>query len=195
MSDDARPTLHIFARWPEPGQAKTRLIPHFGKDGAAAIYRKLLAHTVETARASGLPFVVRVTGAEPARFREWLGHDAEVVDQGDGNLSDKLARMPAPGIALGSDCPGLTVDHLGEAAGALADHNACVGPASDGGYWALGLMRPMPWVFTGMEWSTDTVFDQTIQRLRTARASVAILPELSDVDLAEDLAAWPEFLP
>ena len=66
------PRLAIFARWPEPGKAKTRLIPRLGAEGAAALYRKLLEMTVGEARASGLPFHLRVTGGDPERFVDWL---------------------------------------------------------------------------------------------------------------------------
>ena len=83
----ADPLISIFARWPEPGKAKTRLIPSFGEEGAAAIYTKLLAHTVEVARASAVPFELRVTGAAPEDFRAGLGEDLRIVDQGEGDLS------------------------------------------------------------------------------------------------------------
>ena len=69
------PEIAIFARWPEPGKAKTRLIPALGAEGAAKLYAKLLEVTVREARASGLPFHLRVTGDDPARFRDWLGDD------------------------------------------------------------------------------------------------------------------------
>ena len=102
------PLISIFCRWPEPCKAKTRLIPGFGAEGAAAIYTKLLAHTVEVCRASGIAFELRVTGASPDQFKAGLGEDLQVVEQGDGDLTDKLSRVPAPAIVIGSDCPGLT---------------------------------------------------------------------------------------
>ena len=82
------PQVAIFARWPEPGKAKTRLIPRLGAEGAAALYRKLLEMTVGEARTSGLPFHLRVTGSDPQRFRYWLGEDLDVRDQGDGDLGE-----------------------------------------------------------------------------------------------------------
>ncbi len=125
------PEIAIFVRWPEPGKAKTRLIPALGAEGAAALYRKLLEMTVREARISGLPFHLRVTGAEPARFREWLGADIDVRDQGGGDLGEKLARVPTPGIMIGSDCPGLTAQLLRDASNALSTHAAVIGPADE----------------------------------------------------------------
>ncbi|WP_370178816.1 TIGR04282 family arsenosugar biosynthesis glycosyltransferase [Alteriqipengyuania sp.] len=189
------PEIAIFVRWPEPGKAKTRLIPALGAEGAAALYRKLLEMTVREARISGLPFHLRVTGAEPARFREWLGADIDVRDQGGGDLGEKLARVPTPGIMIGSDCPGLTAQLLRDASNALSTHAAVIGPADDGGYWLLGLAEPMPDLFTEMAWSTPAVFPETLRRLKALGVEPHILPELTDIDTGDDLAAWPELIP
>ena len=148
------PEIAIFARWPEPGKAKTRLIPSLGAEGAADLYRKLLELTVREARASDLPFHLRVTGKEPEAFRAWLGDDLDVRHQGDGDLGEKLARVPIPGLMIGSDCPGLTAALLREAASVLPGRRAVIGPASDGGYWLLGLAEPYPALFADMPWST-----------------------------------------
>tara|TARA_B100000678_G_scaffold260782_1_gene241842 strand:- start:700 stop:1287 length:588 start_codon:yes stop_codon:yes gene_type:complete len=188
------PEIAIFARWPEPGKAKTRLIPALGAEGAAKLYAKLLEVTVREARASGLPFHLRVTGDDPARFRDWLGDDLNVRGQGDGDLGEKLARVPIPGLMIGSDCPGLTAALLREAADALATHEAVIGPADDGGYWLLGLREPCRDLFTGMAWSTPQVFPETMRRLDALGTVPHLLPKLTDIDTGEDLAAWPELL-
>ncbi len=187
--------LHIFCRWPEPGEAKTRLIPDFGPEGAAAIYAKLLAHTVEVARASGIPFELRVTGAEPDVFRSALGEELSAVDQGDGDLTDKLARVPAPAIVIGSDCPGLTPQHLWVAHDTLATEEMVIGPASDGGYYLLGYNSDARFAFEDMPWSTDKVFEETLRRFAARGIRPAVMPELSDIDTAADLDDWPDFLP
>ena len=189
------PLISIFCRWPTPGEAKTRLIPGFGPEGAAAIYTKLLAHTVEVARASGIAFELRVTGAPPAHFREALGQDLRVVEQGDGDLTAKLSRVTAPAIVIGSDCPGLIPQVLIAARDTLQTDPMVIGPASDGGYYLLGYNETADFAFTDMEWSTDTVFAETLKRFVAQGIRPAILPELSDVDTAADLEQWPEFLP
>lgn len=187
--------LHIFCRWPEPGKAKTRLIPGFGPDGAAAIYAKLLAHTVEVARESGIPFELRVTGAPPEAFQSGLGEDLTVVDQGEGDLTEKLARVPAPAIVIGSDCPGLTPQHLWAAHDTLAIEEMVIGPASDGGYYLLGYNSDARFAFEDMPWSTDKVFEETLRRFVAQGIRPAVMPELSDIDTAADLEDWPDFLP
>ena len=188
------PEIAIFARWPEPGKAKTRLIPAVGAEGAAKVYAKLLELTVREARESGLPFHLRVTGDDPQRFRDWLGDDLDVRDQGDGDLGEKLTRVPTPGIMIGSDCPGLTAALLREAASVLPNREAVIGPAEDGGYWLLGLAKPCPELFTDMAWSTREVYPETLRRMEALGIAPHLLPELADIDTGEDLEKWPELL-
>lgn len=189
------PTLYIFARWPEAGKAKTRLIPALGARGAAKVYRTLLAHTVNVARASGLPLELRIHGGKPEQFREWLGGDLAIAEQGGGDLGAKLARAAAPGLVIGSDAPGLTAQLLRQAGEALQTHSAVIGPASDGGYYLLGFREPAPFAFADMVWSTPTVFTETMARFAARGITPAILPELTDIDTAEDLAKFPDFMP
>jgi len=61
-----------------------------------------------------------------------------------------------------------------------------IGPASDGGYWLIGLRRPCPELFHGIEWSSEKVLRQTIERAEAARLRIKLLRELSDIDTIED---------
>ena len=150
-----RPRIALFVRYPTPGVAKTRLIPALGAEGAAALHRHLVEHTLATMRASGLPFEVRGTGATARDFATWLGSDVPVVEQGDGDLGERLARVPAPVLLIGSDAPDLTVANLHAAAAALEGGEAVIGPAADGGYWLLGLSRPRPGLYPSLPWGSD----------------------------------------
>lgn len=187
------PRIVLFTRWPEPGRAKTRLIPAIGAERAAALHRRLTERTLAAVRRSGLPFELRVTGAPPAAFQHWLG-PVMIVDQGGGDLGQRLDRAgpPYPTLFIGADAPDLSAKLLLEAAEALRSYSAVIGPAEDGGYWLIGLGRPVEGVFSGIDWSTERVFPQTLDRLRAALIEPALLPQLSDCDLPEDLARWPE---
>jgi rSAM/selenodomain-associated transferase 1 len=180
----------LFTRWPAPGQAKTRLIPVLGADGAAALHRRLTERAVAACRASGLAIEVRTTGAPVAAFAAWLGPDLQIVDQGEGDLGERLARAAAatPVLLIGADIPDLTSDHLRHAAATLTTASVTIGPAEDGGYWLLGLATPMPTLFEGIAWGTATVFATTVGKL--AEPPV-VLESLADLDRPEDLARWP----
>lgn len=180
----------LFTRWPETGKAKTRLIPAIGAEAAAALHKRLTERMVATVRAAGLPLEVRSTGAAPQAFRDWLGPDVSVVDQGEGDLGQRLARTAetTPVLLLGADVPDVTPAHLTEAAALLTSHRLVIGPAEDGGYWLLGLSEAMPQLFAGIAWGTETVFAATLAR---AASPPALLPMLADLDRPEDLARWP----
>jgi rSAM/selenodomain-associated transferase 1 len=183
----------LFTRFPEPGRAKTRLIPALGAGGAAQLHRRLTERTLEQVRATGLPFEVRTTGRPRQAFVEWLGTEA-VADQGEGDLGERLQRAgpPYPCIFIGADAPDLTAADLHDAVRALATHDAVIGPAEDGGYWLLGLTRPLDALFADMEWGTDRVLPTTLARLSAAGLKTARLRMLADLDRPEDLQRWPE---
>lgn len=190
------PRVVLFTRYPEPGHAKTRLIPALGAERAAQLHRALTERTVQTVRSSGLMLELRTTGAPIAAFEEWLVSES-IVDQGEGNLGERLARAgpPYPTIFIGSDAPDLTPALLRQAADALDGASAVIGPAEDGGYWLLGLSHAVDCMFEGVSWGTSIVFRQTIDRLTAAGIDPVLLPELADCDRPEDLARWPGLLP
>ena len=188
------PTIALFTRWPSPGRAKTRLIPALGSDGAARLHARLVERTLTVVRASAVAFELWGTGGSPEQFAQWLGPDIKIVDQGDGDLGARLARVPAPMLLIGGDAPDLTAAHLTAAAAALEKAPAVIGPAADGGYWLLGLKGPMPHLFTSMPWGTERVYDETVVRLAADGIAPVILPTLHDCDRPEDLTRWPELL-
>ncbi|MDE1467177.1 TIGR04282 family arsenosugar biosynthesis glycosyltransferase [Aurantiacibacter sp. D1-12] len=189
------PTIALFAKFPVAGQAKTRLAPLLGGAGAAEVHRRLVGRTVATIRESGLPFQVWTTGASHTEFAAWLGEDVALVEQGEGDLGARLSRAPAPAILLGADVPGLTAQHLREAADALETHEAVIGPASDGGYYLLGFARALDFLWQDMRWGTDEVLRETEVRLKAANVRYRLLGELDDCDRPEDLEKWPELVP
>lgn len=183
-----------FARFPVPGTCKTRLIPAVGAEGAARVHKRLVEICVAAVRESGLRLELRITGAPPQDFAAWLGNDIDYVEQGDGDLGDRLLRAvePLPVMLIGSDAPALSAARLREAATALATAEVVIGPADDGGYYLLGLTSPTPWLFNDMAWGTSSVFGATMTRLKERSIRPVILESLSDVDRPEDLLRWPE---
>lgn len=188
----AAPVIHLIVKYPAPGRVKTRLIPAIGAEQAATLHRRLSERTLAGIRSSGLDHVVRYDGADRDDFADWLGPDVRLAPQGPGDLGDRLARIEPPAVAVGGDIPDLTADHLRQAAFALESHAAVIGPAADGGYYLIGLARPMPFLWPAMPWGSERVFDETVARLERHGIVPALLETLADCDRPEDLARWPE---
>lgn len=191
----------IIAKAPIPGTCKTRLIPALGPQGAAALATQMLRHAVHTALGAQLD-AVEICAAPSAAHALWASLDLPLQlqwsDQGEGDLGQRMERAANRSLArgeavllIGSDCPGLTVQHLRDAASALERGDAAVIPAADGGYALLGLAGKQPTLFANMPWSTADVARITQARLSTAGATVHIGPTLHDIDEPADLAHLP----
>ncbi len=189
--------LLLFIRNPEPGKVKTRLAAGVGHEKALEVYRFLLEHTRQTAEAvtaRRLLFysetMAENDGWDPLIFEKHLqtGHD---LGERMFNAFETAFEAGATHVVIvGSDCPELTSAHLDEAFQLLDAHDAVLGPSADGGYYLLGLKKNAPELFENMTWSVDTVFGETVKRLKNTGKSVALLPVLNDIDTEED---WRNF--
>jgi uncharacterized protein len=191
--------LIIFTRFPEPGCCKTRLIPALGAAGAADLHRRMTAHTLVEAgqlrRQRATAVEVRFTGGSASQMRAVFGEEFLYVDQGAGDLGTRLRAATEQAlrdghravVLIGTDCPALSFHDLAEAFAQLVNHDAVIGPATDGGYYLLGVREADPALFTGIDWSTERVFDQTIGAMNRMGWRVQMLRRLQDVDNPADL--------
>lgn len=199
-----REVLLLFTKFPEPGRAKTRLIPALGTDGAARLQRALTEHVLARVR----PFVarhrvtleIRHAGGTHGEMCQWLGPELRQVAQGKGDLGERLSRAfewhfahgATSVVAIGADCPGVDERILRRAFTALHAQPVVFGPAVDGGYYLVGLRRSAPELFHGIAWGTSKVLAQSLVTARAVVGEAALLPHLQDVDVAEDLAVWEQ---
>jgi hypothetical protein len=72
----------------------------------------------------------------------------------------------------------------------LTENEVVIGPATDGGYWLIGLRGPQAMLFEGIAWSSNSVFRETVEHCQTAGLSVKLLRELTDVDTETDWLAF-----
>jgi rSAM/selenodomain-associated transferase 1 len=194
--------LLMFVRYPEPGRTKTRLIPGLGAEGASSFYRLMAEHVARIVRDVERPDLIRMAFFTPparkADVTEWLGAGFEFSPQPEGNLGVKMeagfarafAKKAERVVVIGSDCIDITAPLIREAFDSLAFADAILGPATDGGYWLLGLSRVLPEVFKDIPWSSDRTFSATLAALNAAGRNVHLLPELADrnVHLLPELA-------
>lgn len=195
--------LVIFARFPSPGGAKTRLIPALGPEGAADLERQMTEHTLSfadrlAARRAGLAVRLHSTGGTAHQFQQLYGERRRSTDQGEGTLGERLERAFGYSLLFGAhrvvvvrtDAPELDDRYMETAFEALADHELVLGPATDGGYVLIGLSRHAPELFRGISWRTPDLAQWTLARAAELELRVQLLPTLQDVDEPQDLDAW-----
>ncbi len=191
-----RVAVAILARAPIAGQAKTRLIPALGAEGAANLQRWLLRRTVAMALVADVGPVTLWCAGDPrhadfALCRAFGSVSLRLQPPGDlgRRMSEALRQSPTPAgtLVIGTDCPVLGATHLQDAARRLADHDAVVLPAEDGGYVLIGTRSPPPALFDDIPWGTDRVMAQTRHRLAKLGCRWSEPATLWDVDRPDDL--------
>jgi len=191
--------LLVFVKAPVPGTVKTRLAATLGSAAACEAYETLVRHLLRQFRGFSSVSLCFTPDDQASRIEPWLETGWQSRPQGPGDLGDRLNRAFdeafAQGaervIALGSDCPYVTASDVRTAFRRLGGCDTLVGPATDGGYWLLGLKRSQPALFWGIPWSTDQVLGETLRRCKEAKLKIDLMGILEDVD---DLAAWQRFL-
>jgi rSAM/selenodomain-associated transferase 1 len=192
-----RRILLIFIRNPLLGKVKTRLAHTVGDAEALRIYQFLLNETRQAAldcRAERWLFYSDYIDPDDA----WSSPDFIKKLQSAGDLGDRMSAAFAQAFSagadrvliIGSDCPEMDGTLLNKAFDLLDDADYVLGPASDGGYYLLGMKTMHNGVFQHITWSTETVLAETAKRIAAQGKTVTYLPELRDVDTEED---WKRF--
>ncbi len=191
----------IFAKAPQSGRVKTRLIPALGAAGAAQLAARMLVRMLDEALAADVGPVELCVDPSPDSA-DWQGFNwppgVEASAQGAGDLGARMARAAQRSLdghqrvlLIGTDCPQLDAQTLRDAALLLETHQAVMHPARDGGYVLLGLSVFHPALFDAMPWSTAQVAKLTRERLATLGWRAAIGRTLADIDEPADLAHLP----
>jgi len=198
--------LIVFTRYPEPGTTKTRLVSTLGEEGAATLQAAMTRHVLELARqlnrAQHIQVEVRYEGGNKDLMTLSFGPDLRYRHQGSGSLGERIKRAFDESfqigyqriVIIGSDCPEISVDLLNTSFTHLEKNDLVLGPATDGGYYLVGLHSMFPGLFDKIPWGTDHVFQRTFEIAQRLRMQVFILPCLCDVDRPEDLNVWEKVL-
>ncbi len=181
-----------MAKEPRPGRVKTRLCPPCSPVQAASIAAAALADTLEAVAACGADRLVLALEGSPG---PWVPAGFEIVAQREGTFADRLdaawAWVDGPGVQIGMDTPQVTADLLDACMAQLLEPrvDAVLGPALDGGWWAVGLHRHQPGLFDGIPMSTEQTGRHQAARLAELGLTTAWLPPLRDLDTMADAEA------
>jgi uncharacterized protein len=188
--------LLIFVRNPEPGLCKTRLAATIGDNAALEIYKFLLLHTASITR--DLEVHKRVYYSDEIWVNDyWDDATYEKMLQQGNDLGARMQNAFDKGfedgytsiIIIGSDMLDLTQTDLETAFTRLGDADYVMGPASDGGYYLLGMNKATPRIFRKKHWGTSSVQDETLADLNDS--NLALLPVKNDIDTYEDIKNEP----
>jgi hypothetical protein len=186
----------IVVKEPVLGQVKTRLAAGVGGAYALALYQAFVADTIAVARTvPGVDLgLVFWPPSAYAYFRTLCPH-AVLFGQRGADLGERLFNAFEQAYAAGyeqcviisSDSPNVPAAYLRRAFELLDDASVVLGPCEDGGYYLIGMHVPQPVLFEGITWSTEVVYQQTVDRAAGAGLQLATLPVWYDIDTVADL--------
>jgi len=191
-----RQTLIVMVKEPRVGRVKTRLGHDIGMVPAAWWFRHSVRRLLRNVSDPRWNLLLAVSpDAEGLRSRVWPEH-LQRIPQGRGDLGQRMAHLLAlpqkgPVVIIGGDIPGVRRHHIADAFAKLGSNRAVFGPATDGGYWLVGLKRTTPpprEMFKGVRWSTEHALTDTLATMPDY--TPAFTATLQDVDTAADLAAY-----
>jgi uncharacterized protein len=185
--------LAVFAKQPLPGRVKTRLAAATSPEFAARLAEAMLRDTLgKMAKIAAERVIVYAPASAEGYFRALAGSAFAFVPQAEGDLGARLASFVNEHgagrrvVLLGADSPTLPCDHVQQAFASLATADVVIGPATDGGYYLLGLSKPAA-LFDGIDWSGPHVLAQTCARIQSLDLRLHMLPPWYDIDTAEDV--------
>lgn len=182
----------IFTRNPELGKVKTRLAASIGNENTLEIYNYLLNHTknvVLNVKADRFVFYTETINKNDI----WDNNLFEKKLQNGNDLGEKMKNAFEEGfsagykkvVIVGSDLFDLEASDIETAFTALENNQVVIGPAEDGGYYLLGLTKMINSVFENKKWSTETVFQDTINDIKHLKNS--LLQTKNDIDTIDDI--------
>ena len=193
--------LIIYAKRPLPGYAKTRVGSAIGMEASAGVYARMLySFLFDISRNLGSLCHIELSVASPedVAFFQLAFPELKVRSQIKGDLGERMANSfqqafddgAECAVLTGSDIPGLNSSIIAQAFTLLVKHQVVIGPATDGGYYLIGMQTPGAHLFNGIAWSTNTVLAQTVDFIKKQGMTLDYLPTLSDMDNETEFVAW-----
>jgi uncharacterized protein len=194
--------LIIFLKYPEVGKVKTRLAKVYNETFATEFYRLCVEKLIRDLRENFLSetnvFLFCSDDQDIPKLKKWLGNDFICKPQEGFDLGKRMENAFTQvfnsgceqAIIIGTDIPDINSEIIKDAFGLLNKYDFVIGPSKDGGYYLLGMNKNHPGIFEGINWSTNEVLGETIQKLNYQNFTYILLPELIDVDTSNSLEEW-----
>jgi hypothetical protein len=186
-------TLIIFVKNLIVGRVKTRLAATLGNDAAMDIYKQLLKNIHNKIQSLDVDKIVFYSAFieediwENNVFQKEIQEGNDLGERMKNAFKSSFTAGHKKIVIIGTDCPEINENILKNAFEKLNSYDIVIGPATDGGYYLLGMKKEHPFLFQDIEWSTDKVLQQTIELCHRNQLSYFLLPKLSDIDEEKDL--------
>ncbi len=182
----------LFIKNAIPGQVKTRIAATAGDEMAFKIYKALLSHARDEAISVAASryvfysdFIEKNEDWPASAFIKKTQHGNDMGER-MANAFGEVLPVHSKVVLAGGDIPGLGHNIIEQAFELLNSFDVVIGPASDGGYYLIGMKEPCTTVFQSIDWSTPKVFSQTVAAIEKSGKTFALLPTLPDVDYEKD---------
>lgn len=180
-----------------PGKVKTRLNEFYDSETVLHLYKAMVEDMLRQLRnQTAFDLFLYFTPKEKEQtVLDWLGNSWRLIPQTGGNLGERMAAAINDRlengfnkvVLIGSDIPEISSQLILDAFAELETNDVVIGPAADGGYYLIGMKHCYKSIFENIDWSTRSVYNETLTRFSSLNLDVAKMKRLSDVDTSEDL--------
>lgn len=191
----------VFLKNFEAGRVKTRLAARIGDKQALEVYKTMVARLLSNLKPLAdivVPYLnvlpdrrSEISALSPLLYRQrpraQKGRD--LWERMSNAFAEVFAEGVESALLIGSDIPEIDACLLENYFERLKRFPVVIGPAEDGGYYLIGFRRQAfaQEVFTGIAWSTETVLQQTVEKIRSCGLAYYQGKPLRDIDTVEDL--------
>ncbi len=188
--------LIIFAREPQNGQVKTRLLKGLRAPEVTRLYKAFIRDILNAAElVRCTEKAIYYTGPKTIPFLSRFRKKIALFEQKGKNLGERMYDAFKESrklgyektVIIGTDTPDIRPVHIQNAFRRLSDHDIVLGPSRDGGYYLLGLKRPYRALFDDIPWGTQHVLPLTLKKAKWLKKKVIELRPLEDIDTMSDL--------
>jgi uncharacterized protein len=193
-------TVITFCKYPVEGKVKTRIAKTIGNEFAVKIYKIFAEHTFRELLKTNtiVPYLFFTEKNDREKIQKWTGSKFLLELQEGNDLGDRMYNAckkvidkgSKKTVIIGTDIPDISSEIIRKAVKALDNSDVVIGPSNDGGYYLLGMKKLHRALFSGIEWSSESVLSLTVEKLNILNLSYSMLPELIDVDTEDDLKVW-----
>jgi rSAM/selenodomain-associated transferase 1 len=188
----------LFVKYPEKGKVKLRLSVDINEDIVQELYRCFVEDTLTTVKKiDSQRFICFFPVEAQKKFQKWLGSKLLFLSQNGVDLGERMKNSFTDvftkgfrrAVLIGSDSPDLPKRYIEQAFSILQTRDVVLGPTVDGGYYLIGFHMNTftPSVFEDIPWGNQTVFQETVMKIKQAYRSLGLLPIWNDVDTIADL--------